>query len=215
MTFTSTANGWVNSPAIHHTAFYDLYLAPTQLESHPTIPTILLKLGVPVQIGRTTWLFKGFKMFEHGQTANQFRVGAVITITDPQGTHTLIPTVNGQKQPIDEPSLPDQPRIKIELADLMADSQQVALSLVGMPAPSSAAVRVWMQAIYKPGIGMVWLGAILIVLGGLLAAIRRSSDLKRKSTPIAPPATSHNGSGIAPSHSKKRKSVAPIISGVL
>ncbi|MCL5283376.1 MAG: cytochrome c biogenesis protein CcsA [Armatimonadetes bacterium] len=211
MTLTSTANGWVNSPAIHRTALYDLYLAPTQLESHPSVPTILLKLGVPVQIGRTTWLFKGFKMFEHGQTANQFRVGAVITVTDPQGVHTLIPSVNGQKQPIDEPSLPDQPRIKVELADLMADSQQVALLLVGMPAPS-AAVRIWMQAIYKPGIGVVWLGAVLIVLGGLLAAIRRSSDLRRQPTPIASPEGSRNGSGVAPAPTKKRKAVAPIAS---
>ncbi len=191
LTLLPTDEGWVNTPAIRRTLFFDLYLAPKQLEVESVSPAFVLGKGEEKQIGEYEVRFVGFKMLSHGKTPDDFRVGAELEVQNGKGSGIVVPTVDARKRPLDTPTLPGDERVSVQLTDLKADSGQVELRLAGLPASDGTLrERLIMEVTYKPTIAFVWMGVLLVAAGGLLAVCRRAREARRVETAVPAPLAS-------------------------
>ena len=191
LTLLPTDEGWVNTPAIRRTPFYDLYLAPKQLEVESVSPSFVLGKGEEKQVGEYDVRFVGFKMLSHGKTPDDFKVGAELEVRNGKGSGVVVPTVDARKRPLDAPTLPGEDKVSVQLTDLKADSGQVELRLAGVSAPDSTPVeRLTMEVTYKPTIAFVWFGSLLMGLGGLIAVCRRAREARRVETTVPAPLAS-------------------------
>jgi cytochrome c-type biogenesis protein CcmF len=152
-------------PAIHRGPFHDIYVAifPMSFEAGDPKP---LKPGEAMQIDGTTYKFlKMRRVGEAGKMGTAFF--ADMEVTEPDGKKTLM-----------------SPGIKIgsgNLEHIMADTATTSVSLDRMDAASGAAViQVYYKSplypidvFYKPMTILVWVGAGVMTLGGLMAALSR------------------------------------------
>jgi cytochrome c-type biogenesis protein CcmF len=71
---------------------------------------------------------------------------------------------------------------KLHLDNFVPGSKQVLLRIDGLNLPLQPA-RAVVDVSTKPAIGLVWIGALLMVLGAALAVVRRRLELRPASQP--------------------------------
>lgn len=114
-------------------------------------------------------------------TNNMFGIGAYFTIKDmEQNVFTAIPTylidvANGNSV-ISNPFNNGDAGIKIEIAEIKPEQRKIVISYAEIEKPKDFII---MRAIVFPQINLIWLGSIIMVLGGLMSTYKRYVENKR------------------------------------
>jgi len=178
--------GYMRKPHVQKTLFYDIYIAPEEHYAPGEDPrdkldnTLELLKGQAKTNDNVEYTFDGFDIGGHGDSAaGNMRVTARITAKPYGGQpEALAPymelTADNQKK-IGRATLSNG--TALELAGIQADAGAVLLSFSNpnQPVVQEASVLV-LEVSRKPLVSLVWVGAILIVLGALLALFLRSRN---------------------------------------
>jgi hypothetical protein len=124
-------------------------------------------------IGDVGYTFAGFRM----ESGSHLMVMADVVVRRPDRTQTVSPGMEAGPSGM-KPFAAQVPGSgRIGLARIDADHQRVAVTLDGMTASPATAV---VDFTTKPLVNLVWIGALLAVLGTGVAGIRRA----RERTPL-------------------------------
>jgi hypothetical protein len=124
---------------------------------------------------------------------------------EPQSPEILLPKIAGQMPPAVHTGLAtlDHPgRMAIGFEGMDADSHQATFYVRDATFKPEAAFTIEIST--RPGIGLVWLGTILIALGGLFSMRRRA--LENRLVPVPEPPS---GEPVAEKETRRRTRTAP------
>ena len=171
-------DGLLRSPAILKHWAWDLYLEPGEIQAGKPAEPMLLKRDEPLRVAGAKVEFGRFDLGAQQQLdPRNFRVGLELRVT--KGTETTIVKPwfvvrDGEVRP--EPAawpgggsvaVVDMPALDGgNDRGMLLEFHSAGLGEV----PETAVVQVSL----KPGMGVVWLGCWLTILGGLWAAVRRA-----------------------------------------
>jgi cytochrome c-type biogenesis protein CcmF len=166
----------VSRPDIHRTALYDLYFvvgAPqTELES-----SIDLKLGETKQSG--DFSLRYIEPTRHGEPGMKgTKFGAIVEVTYKGEKFKLEPTLElgGAQGPIRHSVPIGDIGAKLELSRMDAATKSVSLAVV------SPELIFPVQLFFKPLTCLVWLGAGMMTVGGLLSVAKRRKPVRHSSS---------------------------------
>jgi cytochrome c-type biogenesis protein CcmF len=191
-------NGVVRTPDISGTR--DLYISPVDLRPAQAEPDALTWFaeGQEVRIGDVAYAFQGFR-FE-GQ--DRMRVTADVTVRVDGHTHSYAPAIEvgpeGQT-PLDA-EIEGVGRIGLRRVD--ADNARVGLALPSAGAGAATSLAT-IEVSTKPWINLVWVGALLALIGTAIAGLRRAAETipaPARSRPGRTPATARATVHAAPRH---------------
>ncbi len=114
-------------------------------------------------------------------TNSLFGIGAYFTIKDMNGgTYTAIPTylidVAHGNIVKSNPFNNSDAGVKIQIENIMPDQRKILITYAEIKKPNEFII---MRAIVFPQINLVWLGAIIMVAGGLISTLKRYLENKR------------------------------------
>lgn len=197
--FSERMGGTMRRPFVDRTLLADFYMAPEQVLEAANEAGIVLKKGERRQIHDLTILFKGYSMSQHGdQTDGGMRVAAILEIGHGDEMQTLEPALQHEQNAAGETiktSVPvtlefhDQ-NYEIQIDRILADQGAVAISIPGLT--EIRPEKLVLDISRKPLINLVWIGAVLIMLGALVTFIRRREEMYtsargRAEEPVAVP----------------------------
>lgn len=189
-------------PSIFHHWWGDMYFAlkdgPEQIALTRLYRATLTK-GETAQVGNYQLLFESFEvppaiaaMVKLGQMPSVFPVTAHIQVTGPDGkvSEASPQFIQRMNDPVSSPS-PEVPIAEksegkpwvIAFTDMDADKETAAVYVWDASVPPATAFEIEIST--RPMIGFVWLGTILIALGGLLSSWRRA--LENRLSPVPDP----------------------------
>jgi len=161
--------GTMRKPAI--SGRREIYLSPVELrQGGPESRELLwLRQGQAVPVGDATWTFVGFRMESH----EAMRVYADIDVSRSGQSQRVSPGMSADAQgtrpvPVQVPGVGE-----IAVGRIDADNKRVGMLL---PDASAAGVAV-VEFSTKPLVNLVWVGALLTLLGAILAGVRRAVGL--------------------------------------
>ncbi|HVP39780.1 MAG TPA: cytochrome c biogenesis protein CcsA [Candidatus Saccharimonadales bacterium] len=172
----SRGEGVMRKPAIRSSR--DLYLSPLEVQAPEAAPAAgaevtRLVQGQPVTVAGVTYTFRGFRMTSHGQVMEVF---ADIQAQRGGRTYTVSPGVQqtgAGRQPRDA-QLPGGGTVS--LAGMRVEEKSISVALPGAAAPPPAGGVALVELSTKPLISLVWVGAVLALVGSALAALRRAGE---------------------------------------
>jgi cytochrome c biogenesis factor len=172
-----TGDGVIRKPAIANHG--ELYLSPVDVAGSETREPepVWLSQGEAVEVHGAAYTFRGFRMESHQQLA----VFADITVQKDGRTFEIAPGLKvgaGERAPVEA-------RIdgigSYTIARIDADHHRVALA---MPAAATQPVA-FVDFSRKPLISLVWVGALLAIVGAILAGLRRAGERSSARSPAA------------------------------
>jgi cytochrome c-type biogenesis protein CcmF len=188
--------GVMRKPAIRNSR--DLYLSPLEVETPDPMAaamtatepgTTQLVKGQPATVNGVVYTFKGFRMVSHGQVMEVYadidvaRGGTIVTVSPGMRAGA------GNKAPVDA----EVPGLgPVSLAGMQVESKSILVALPGGAAAPAAAPpgHALVELSTKPFISLVWIGAVLALVGSALAGLRRAGEKVRTESalPEAPAA---------------------------
>ncbi len=160
-------DGDIRKPAMARRG--ELYLSPIEIDAQPRASEpVWLAKGVESVIGGTGYTFGGFRM----ESGAALTVIADIAVRERDQVTHATPALRvsaGGRQPVDADLGGGR---ALSLASIDADHGRVAVLL---PAGRTQGVAL-VDLSTKPLINMVWLGALIVVLGSILAGVRRAGE---------------------------------------
>lgn len=166
----------MKKPAIRRHLLYDLYFAPEKVEKSEAPAGLELSKGQTVTLGGYAIKFTGFEQQSHA-TGSPTRFGAVLEVTDGAGrTETVVPAMAfGADQQLHKDGVPlmtglDSLPVRLEKID--ADRGAILVSIPGLT-PSAAPETLILEVSKKPSMNVLWGGASILVVGGLISLRRR------------------------------------------
>jgi cytochrome c-type biogenesis protein CcmF len=161
--------GSMHKPAM--SARREIYLSPLEVRAAgpATGGVVWLPQGRPVAAGGAVWTFAGFRMETHGS----MRVFADIDVRRGAETLRISPSMQSDRagtRPVPTEVTGIGP---VSLARIDADGRRVGVLMPGGP-PQRLAV---LEFSTKPLINLVWVGALLTLLGTALAGVRRAMEV--------------------------------------
>jgi cytochrome c-type biogenesis protein CcmF len=181
--FSEYNQGIMRTPHIKINLLYDLYLSPLEHSQGEDAEGRLFSLGKGETVEKNgyTITFVDFDIGSHSQTG-QISVGAILEVEHDGEKVTLTPTQvmggieEGQiKRMVHLPGGEDH----LVLERIDADRKIVALRLVLEEEKTSEELLV-LSVGKKPLINLFWLGTILVMLGLMIATIRRIKEVKTR-----------------------------------
>ncbi|MBI3947949.1 MAG: cytochrome c biogenesis protein CcsA, partial [Armatimonadetes bacterium] len=198
MVFSPQMNSWVHSPAVRKYLLQDIYVSPVELRQSedPGAKHGELGKGESLKAGGYTFTFEKFDMSGHGDGGGS--IGAVVKVQQPDGkSATVVPSVTPSESSelVPHPAKLPGTGISVELAGIAVP--RVQLSITGLPtaAPAGPREEVVVDVSNKPLINVLWLGTVLVLTGGLVAAVRRSGEAARVEREALQQATEAAGNG--------------------
>jgi cytochrome c-type biogenesis protein CcmF len=173
--------GIMRTPHIRINLLYDLYLSPLEHSQGEEAQGGLFNLGKGETVERDgyTIRFVDFEVGSHAETG-QISAGAILEVEHDGKKATLIPTQvmggieEGQiKAMVQLPGGEDH----LVLEKIDADRKMVALRLILKEEQTSEDLLV-LSVEKKPLINLFWLGTILVMLGLIIAAVRRFKEIR-------------------------------------
>jgi cytochrome c biogenesis factor len=153
-----------------------------------------LEKGREVRIGDVAYLFEGLRI----ESRDRMMVTADVTVRADGHTHAYTPAIemspDGQK-PLDV-DVEGVGRIGLRRVD--ADNARIALALPSAGVGTSAAT---IEVSTKPWINLVWVGALLALIGTAIAGLRRAAE--------AVPAPARRRPGMTPAAARASVRAAP------
>jgi cytochrome c-type biogenesis protein CcmF len=167
--------GLMRKPYIRRNLFFDLYLAPEQIQNDQEMPGLKLKKGKSVELGGYSITFREFQSSEHSGSESM-KFGAVLDITDSTGaTETIVPAIGlegGSMKNYETPLMKGREEHPVRLEKILADQGEVIVSIAGLT-DNKASDLLIMEVSKKPTMNVLWGGSIILILGGLLSVFRR------------------------------------------
>jgi cytochrome c biogenesis factor len=168
----------------------ELYLSPVDVRRSEggADELVWLPQGQPVPAGGATWTFVGFRMESH----EAMQVIADIDVSRDGRTERVSPGLRADAQgtrplPVEVAGLG-----QVTVGRIDADRKRVGVLLPGAGAASQAVL----EFSTKPLVNLVWVGALLTLLGAALAGLRRAIEIvpgARGGRAAAAPATPATG----------------------
>ncbi|GAA5528488.1 cytochrome c biogenesis protein CcsA [Herpetosiphon gulosus] len=171
---------WISNPAIIREWWGDLYISPGKYLAASDPNLLTLAQGQKGSVGPYSFVFQNFDYSlpeDHtgaeAQT-DEITIKARLTFYDEAGKATTIEpglravaNVGNQPEPY---TLADGNQVLISALSL--ENRQVQLQIVGLDLPVLPE-RADIFVSTKPAVGLVWVGTVVMTLGGSLAATRR------------------------------------------
>ncbi len=161
----------VINPYIHKSVFYDTYFAPQRYI--PDYTTLTLSKGESNSAFGYEIKFNEFRIGEHA-SGGAMKVGAVLEVTHNGETQNVVPYFYPNPQMVQDAGYADIPDsdYKIYLDRINADQGQVVIDVVGVG-------DLVLEISKKPMINLVWFGGVVIVLGSVMAFVKRRKIAER------------------------------------
>ena len=171
-------DGVMRKPALANRG--ELYLAAidTQAGGAPSAEPVLLDKGVESLQGEVGYTFMGFRMTSH----QDMQVFADIQVRRGGDTQVVSPGLSAGPQgtrPLDA-MIPDLGTLHVARID--ADRGRVAVLLPGATTPARAVVELSTH----PFVNMVWIGALIALIGSAMAGLRRAAERVPAPRPPSP-----------------------------
>jgi cytochrome c-type biogenesis protein CcmF len=172
--FSRKLNGIMKKPHIKRELFYDLYMAPQEIREMPGSQGLVLKKGQAQTIGEYTIRFVDFDILPHSSSA-AMSVGARLEVTHNSKMEKISPylaydpsggTDNIESRPVRLFSNSDY---RISIRHVYADNGAVVLSIPGL-IESGPPDKLIVDVSVKPGMNLLWLGAIFVFAGMAFSA---------------------------------------------
>ena len=182
--FSERMGGMMKKPFISRALLHDTYFSPEEVKE-PTSEPLMLKKGEPVPLGSVSLTFLGFEIGQHSGSESSMKVTAKLESKSYDKSVTLTPARIHQTGPDGQPIIVSEPAsltigdqtYQVEIQSILADQGAVTLSIPGLEDPNQVE-RLIIDVSDKPLINLVWSGACLILIGTLMAFLRRYNDLR-------------------------------------
>lgn len=160
-------DGMMRSPAIHKKIANDLYLAPIQ--DSAAVQMVLIE-GKPYTLHGVEFEFVRF-VVGGPHTMDSLDVGAEIRIRENSGESLVTPRllVQGDRRTSVDAEVPGAD-VRLSLLQMSVEERAVQVNV--LPRTDSVVIEVS----EKPWISLLWIGAILALVGGSIAMWRRSCE---------------------------------------
>ena len=163
----------------------DIYFSPEDFKQ-PTSEPVVLKKGEKTPIGKVELTFIGFEMGQHAGSENSMRVAAKIQATVEGTTRELAPakihgmTADGKSTvtSLADTLIVADHKFPVEIASILADQGAVQIAIPGL-IDSLMTETLVIDVSTKPLINLVWVGAIIILLGTTLSLWRRGREMSQ------------------------------------
>jgi len=183
--FWDTKFGLVRVPFIKRYLTHDIYIEPIELQGSEAPGTITLMRGEERKAGKWNIKFVRFHLSgEHMEGGMPSKVGAVIELNDGTKTYTVTPYWDLEKGTRHEAKIPEK-GITVSLESMNAESRSVTLRIEGIEGLHGQPGFIVVNVQKKPAVNLVWLGALLVLLGSLLAGIRRMREALKAQAKIS------------------------------
>ncbi|MDQ5850767.1 MAG: cytochrome c biogenesis protein CcsA, partial [Chloroflexota bacterium] len=178
----------MRTPAIKRYLWQDLYISPDGYLPANDPNTAVLTPKQEARIGPYTLRFDGFDVKDHLATASSAEVHATVAITESNAVRVVQPGMRFDIAKPEEGKLTPLPvdlgaGKRLMLENFVPGTQQVLLRVEGLNLPVEPA-RAMVEVSVKPGIALVWLGALLMAIGCGLAVVRRRLELGPGRQPV-------------------------------
>jgi cytochrome c-type biogenesis protein CcmF len=182
--YSAKLDGLMKKPYIEKSLLQDLYFSPEDIREGQGPDGLHLEKGETRTVGEYEITFADYEMGSHSDQAQEMVVTANLFITQGDNTEVVIPSMtmgSDDQGNRTETSIPDtfgaNGEHEVHIEQIMADDGSVVLRIPGMTDEMRAKSRLVIDVSRKPIINLVWLGTTIILLGGLVAIIRRRSEL--------------------------------------
>jgi cytochrome c-type biogenesis protein CcmF len=171
--FNARMGAEVRTPAIKRYLWQDLYIAPEQYLPAVNLNAAEVVPGVQQEIGPYSVRFDGFDVQDHLAAGNYAIVQATVTVTHENQVNVMTPQLRLEAdKAFTEIPVPLTDGRSLVLENINPGAQMAKLRIDGLNLPPLPARAVFTVSI-KPAIALVWLGTLLMSLGGFLAVVRR------------------------------------------
>jgi cytochrome c-type biogenesis protein CcmF len=184
--YSERMQGTMRKPYIRRTLLNDYYFAPEQIQESSHANEFVLKKGEGQLIGNLVITFKEFVLSGHmtDSSSKGMRVGAKIEILQNGKMTTVEPAIEQSMDPNGQAITNQIPAsitvsdktFSIDLTRIMADQGAILISIPGFVANEKPETLV-IDVSKKPLINFAWVGAFLILIGGIIALFRRRSEM--------------------------------------
>jgi cytochrome c-type biogenesis protein CcmF len=183
--FWDTKFGLVRVPFIKRYLTHDIYIEPIELQGAEAPGTITLMRGEERKAGKWSIKFVRFHLGgERMEGGMPSKVGAVVELNDGTKTYTVTPYWDLNKGTQHEAKIPEK-GITVSLESMNAESRSVTLRVEGIEGLHGQPGFIVVNVQKKPAVNLVWLGALLVLLGSLLAGIRRMREALKAQAEIS------------------------------
>ncbi len=179
--FWDTAFGLVRTPFIKRYLTHDIYIEPIELQDAQAPGTLTLVRGEERQVGNWKIKFVRFHLAGKAMMGMPSQVGAVLEFDDGKKTYTATPYWDLDKGTKHEAKIPEK-GITVALESMNAESRSVTLHIDGIEGLHGHSGFIVINVQKKPAVNLVWFGAMLILLGSLLAGLRRMRETVKAQT---------------------------------
>ncbi len=179
--FWDTAFGLVRTPFIKRYLTHDIYIEPIELQDAQAPGTLTLVRGEKRQVGNWKIKFVRFHLAGKAVMGMPSQVGAVLELNDGKKTYTATPYWDLDKGTKHEAKIPEK-GITVALESMNAESRSVTLHIDGIEGLYGHSGFIVINVQKKPAVNLVWFGAMLILLGSLLAGLRRMREAIKAQT---------------------------------
>jgi len=175
----------MRKPYIIRSFSHDLYLAPQQVLPGDEGTGLALRRGESHRLGDLTLTFQEFEFGSHERMGvSGVSVAARIEITHGDKVRTVLPRLiqefdeQGEAGIISESAgfYFGEQHYEMSILQILTDQGMVVLDIPGLM-PEAEPEKLILGISKKPLISLVWIGTTLILLGSLVAMIRRWSEL--------------------------------------
>lgn len=180
--FSSYNNAWMREPDITIFPLYDIYIAvmDRSVADNHDHANLILRKGEGKEFKGYMVTFQGFEFENHGMSEN-VQIAANLRINYEGKEYIIKPAIMyHQNQKISNPvELPESHGVKsVSLTDINADEKMIALAFSGFESNPHAQAKelVLVELTIKPFMNFVWAGALLLILGSILAYLRRVKE---------------------------------------
>ncbi|MCX7642832.1 MAG: cytochrome c biogenesis protein CcsA, partial [Armatimonadetes bacterium] len=173
--FWDTNFGLVRTPFIKRYLTHDIYVEPIELQHGQAPGTLTLTRGEERQVGNWKIKFVRFHLAGKAMMGMPSQVGAVLEFDDGKKTYTATPYWDLDKGTKHEAKISEK-GITVALEGMNAESRSVTLRIEGIEGLHGHSGFIVVNVQKKPAVNLVWIGAALILLGSLLAGVRRMRE---------------------------------------
>ncbi|MBD3234524.1 MAG: hypothetical protein GF315_12435 [candidate division Zixibacteria bacterium] len=181
MYFTDSEGGQVRTPYIKKYLLYDLYISPGQLEEPERLPPIMFAKNEIKEVGEYEVEFLEFNSRMDESVEGGISVAAMVKIITDDSSYVVNPLiisgVNGFES---KPAITEFGGV-INIAGINAEQGKISLLFEGFGSKDhpQASETLYFQVSTKPLINLVWLGAVMMVVGTFLSFGRRAKAARK------------------------------------
>ncbi|MCL4515271.1 MAG: cytochrome c biogenesis protein CcsA [Firmicutes bacterium] len=189
MYYSQYNDGMMRTPSIKKLAFEDLYISPVEKPEAGQSDVVRFDIAKREtrEVAGYRFYFDKFDMSQHNTGSNVEQVGVVLRVTYQGKETTLTPSVDfsGSEPGFFPAQLPGH-NAQVEIDRISASEGIVGLALKGI-APDGREVpppvdRMVIEVSVKPLINVLWLGTLLVLIGGAVAWRRRDIELNKQAS---------------------------------